>query len=68
MVEMITCQQAAQRLGYTTQHVRRLVRDGKLDGVKIGRDWVLSNESVNRLYAANANLHLFERGADADGR
>lgn len=62
MTEVITCEEAARLLGYTVQHVRRLVRDGKLQGVKLGRDWVLSRDSVDRLLAANENLRLFEKG------
>ena len=56
--EFVTCQDAAQALGYTTQHVRRLVRHGKLEGLKIGRDWVISQVSVDEFLAGRENYHL----------
>jgi excisionase family DNA binding protein len=32
---------AAKELGYTLQHTRLLIRQGRLRAVKIGRDWVI---------------------------
>ena len=42
----VTVSQAAQELGYTVQHVRWLLRSGKLAGTKLGRDWLVSRDSV----------------------
>ena len=56
--EFVTCQNAADALGYTVQHVRRLVRDGRLEGLKLGRDWVISQESVDEFLAGKDNLEL----------
>ena len=44
--DYITSAQAAERLGYTIQHVRRLIHQGRLVGTKIGRDWVVRRDSV----------------------
>lgn len=36
----------ARELGYNPEYVRRLVRDRTLDGVKVGRHWLVDSESV----------------------
>lgn len=56
--EFINCQEAAERLGCTRQHVSRLVRGRQLVGRKIGRDWIVSQESVERYAAQRENLPL----------
>ena len=42
----ISSKEAANELGYTIQHTRFLIREGKLDAVKFGRDWMIVRESV----------------------
>lgn len=42
----ISSKEAANELGYTIQHTRLLIREGKLDAVKFGRDWMVVRESV----------------------
>jgi len=44
--EWITSAEAAAITGYHVKYVRRLVRDGKIDGAKRGRDWWIDKESV----------------------
>lgn len=44
--EYMTTPEASEALGYTIQHTRRLVREGRLQGAKIGRDWLILRESV----------------------
>ena len=71
MVEanFLNCQDAAERLGCTRQHISRLVRSGELTGRKIGRDWIVSLESVER-YAAkreNFRLPLVDEGRNTGG-
>lgn len=56
--EFITANEAAQYLGYEVQHVRRLLRQGKLDGEKVGRDWIVRRESIARYVGGRANLRL----------
>ncbi|MDT8370210.1 MAG: helix-turn-helix domain-containing protein [Longimicrobiales bacterium] len=61
----MTSIEAAHQLGYTVQHVRRLIRQGSLEGQKLGRDWVVDERSVERMLARRANLTLpFERSAN----
>lgn len=54
----ITAQQAADRLDYTVQHVRRLLREGRLAGSKVGRDWLVLETSVEEYATRRANLTL----------
>lgn len=50
--------EAAQALGYSVQHVRRLLREGELDGFKQGRDWILPRDALVRFQASRQNLEL----------
>ncbi len=56
--DYLNCQEAAERLGCTRQHISRLARRGELTGRKIGRDWVVSRESVQQYATRRANLAL----------
>ena len=44
----ITLPQAAEISGYTTGHLRYLLRNGRLEGEKLGRDWFTTVEAVER--------------------
>jgi len=57
-LDVLTSGQAAELLGCTVQHVRRLVRSGTLDGSKHGRDWVVQRSSVQRHLANRYNTEL----------
>ena len=52
--EILTAYEAADVLGYEVQHVRRLLREGKIEGQKIGRDWLIYRTAIMR-YVANRN-------------
>jgi excisionase family DNA binding protein len=52
--EYITTSEASETLGYTIQHTRYLVREGRLQGSKIGRDWLILRESVAE-YVTHSN-------------
>lgn len=56
--ELTSVAEAAERLGQTPQHVRRLVRSGALIGHKVGRDWVFLAGSVEQYIAQRENLRL----------
>ena len=42
----LTVSEVAGKLGYTDQHIRLLLRQGRLRGRKIGRDWMVPYEVV----------------------
>lgn len=50
--------EAAERLGYTRQHVGRLIRQHRLEGRKLGRDWLVHRESVEQYMLERENLRL----------
>src|SRR5690606_9169543 len=56
--DYITTDEAAALLGYTPQHVCRLVRSGALEGKKLGRDWIVLRESVRRRLESRVNYSL----------
>jgi excisionase family DNA binding protein len=46
--EWITTAEAAEMTGYHVKYVRRLVREGKIEGAKRGRDWWVDKASVEK--------------------
>ena len=48
LAEFMTVDQAAQKLKFHPETVRRLVRDGILDGKKWGREWLVVKSSVEK--------------------
>ena len=49
--EFVTVPEASTELGYSVQHTRLLVRQGRLTGEKVGRDWLVLRRSVLELKA-----------------
>lgn len=39
--ELLTTQQAADRLGLTVRRVQALIRDSRLPAQRVGRDWLI---------------------------
>ena len=44
--KVITVKAAAEATGYSVQYLRRLLRAGKLDGIKIGQVWLINTASL----------------------
>jgi excisionase family DNA binding protein len=44
--KLISVTEASRISGLTTSFIRRLLREGKIDGVKIGRNWLTSKEAI----------------------
>jgi len=45
---MYSTREAAEKLGLSSDHVRRLLEQGKIEGKKVGRDWVVLSLSYKR--------------------
>ena len=45
--DFVEAKLAAETLGFSAQYTRLLVRQGKLSGVKIARDWLITKESIS---------------------
>ena len=43
MADIYSVNEAAQKLGLDPSQVRRLLKDGKIKGKKLGHDWVVLN-------------------------
>ena len=43
----ISVKAAAAFSGYSLQYLRRLLRTGKLDGLKVGQVWLIDKESLD---------------------
>ena len=42
----LTVQAAAEATGYNMQYLRRLLRSGRLEGIKIGQIWLIEMQSL----------------------
>ena len=43
----ITSKEVAEKLGMSHSHMRLLIRQGEIKGIKIGRDWLVEDDSVD---------------------
>ena len=50
----ITVRAAAFQSGYNVQYLRRLLRDGRLPGLKLGQTWLI-DKGTFEAYLENAN-------------
>lgn len=44
----ITTQQASESSGLSKVHLARLLRDGILEGIQLGRDWLIYTDSLEK--------------------
>ena len=44
--ELISVTEAAHISGFTVAYIRRLIRQGKIEGVKIGRNWLTTRATI----------------------
>ena len=51
MEGVLTAKDAAERLGYSLDHVYRLLKKGTLHGRRWGREWMISIEEIERIKA-----------------
>lgn len=57
--ELIPLKQAAAEIGVTSSYLRRLCRDKRIPGRKIGRDWFFTRGEITRII--NEEGKLFTR-------
>jgi excisionase family DNA binding protein len=51
--DLIALPQAAEICGLSHSHLRKLVREGEIWGVKMGRDWHTTEQAVREYLARN---------------
>ena len=44
--EYITVAQASRRFGLSTGHISRLLKEGKIQGIRPGHDWLVKSSAV----------------------
>jgi excisionase family DNA binding protein len=44
--DCVTIQEAAELTGFSRTHVRRLVVAGRIEGLKVGRDWLVDRAAL----------------------
>jgi excisionase family DNA binding protein len=47
----ITTPQASERTGYSKTYLTRLLRNGRLEGFRLGRDWLIFTDSLDQFLA-----------------
>ena len=55
---MLSIKEVSLKLSISPQQVRNLCRDGKLESEKVGRTWVISEESVTEYCSTSAQEWL----------
>ena len=53
MDEWMSTKEAAEYTGYSPSNLRYLLRQGKIEGRKLGRDWFTTKESLDAYLASN---------------
>ncbi len=51
MERPLTAQEAAEQLAYHPDHLRRLLRTGRVKGERIGQMWIIDHQEVERIKA-----------------
>ena len=55
----LSTEEAAEVMGYSRQHVRVLIHEGRLKGDRVGKNWLVSRSSVQDYIMQKRNLSLF---------
>ena len=58
--EFISTEEAAEKLKYHVEHVRRMMRERSLDGVKIGRTWLVKRAALDGYMKRTAKMAKHE--------
>ncbi len=48
LADFITTEEAAKKLGFHIESIRRMLRNKELDGLKMGHGWLVSRKSVDK--------------------
>ena len=59
-----TTAKLAEKSGLTQRHVRRLVSKGEIEGQKVSRDWLISDEEAKRFLREHGVLEESEEESE----
>ena len=54
--EFISTEEAAEKLKYQVEHIRRMMRAGSIAGLKIGRTWLVRREALDSYMKRTATM------------
>ena len=54
--EFISTEEAAEKLKYHVEHVRRMMREGSIAGLKIDRTWLVRREALDSYMKRTAKM------------
>jgi excisionase family DNA binding protein len=57
--DYMTTEEAAKKMGFHVEHIRRMRRQGKLKGKKVGAMWFILRESVEKHLQEMAGKNKF---------
>jgi excisionase family DNA binding protein len=63
---LITINAAAALTGYNPQYLRRLLRQGRLEGIKVGQQWLIDLDALEAFLAWVARSNDRRRGPQGD--
>ena len=58
--DFTTTEEAAKALGFHVAHIRRMLREGDLEGLKVGITWLVSRKSVADYKRRTEGLEKFD--------
>ena len=58
---ILSIKEVAETAKLTEQHVRQLLREGKIKGTKVGKEWRVSKEDLNRYLGIEDNAQSMEK-------
>jgi excisionase family DNA binding protein len=54
--EFVSTEEAAEKLKYHVEHVRKMMREGSIAGLKIGRTWLVKREALDSYLKRTAKM------------
>lgn len=62
----LTSAEAAQSLGFSPDHVRKLILQGKIKAEKLGRNWIIEKKNLEKIHRLRFPKHkeFLENGSD----
>ena len=56
LTEYIETDEAAKKLNYHVEHVRRMMREGSIKGIKLGRTWLVQKKSLEEYLERTSSM------------
>ncbi len=60
LADYLTTQEAATKLGFHVDHIRRMLRTGDLVGLKVGQMWFVSKASIDKYRKATEGMDKYD--------